>query len=154
MYGAYGAEVEDFDLDGDYDIAAISFHPDFNQEKIENFVYLEQGSELVFSAKTHPATSNGRWLTIDSGDLDGDGDKDLVLGAALLPVGMSAEQQEALGKVFAESSPVLFLENQTRPRKRNSFPYALSSFSVFNFNWPQAAAMSWPFSRRIVAEAP
>lgn len=116
MYGAYGAEVEDFDLDGDYDIAAISFHPDFNQEKIENFVYLEQGPGLVFSAKTHPATYNGRWLTIDSGDLDGDGDKDLVLGAALLPVGMSAEQQEALGKVFAESSPVLFLENQTRTR--------------------------------------
>ncbi|MCB1124805.1 MAG: VCBS repeat-containing protein, partial [Verrucomicrobiae bacterium] len=29
MYGVYGAEVEDFDLDGDLDIAAIAFHPDF-----------------------------------------------------------------------------------------------------------------------------
>ena len=74
MYGVYGAEVEDFNQDGDLDIAAIAFHPDFDAEIPENFVFLEQTSSLAFNPSTHPATYNGRWLSMDSGDADGDGD--------------------------------------------------------------------------------
>ena len=114
MYGVYGAELEDFDLDGDLDIAAIAFHPDFNPDKPENFVFLEQKGPLVFLPKTHPATYLGRWLTIDSGDLDGDGDKDIVLGAAYSPVGMMANHEEKFLRLVEEGPPLLFLENRTR----------------------------------------
>ena len=41
MYGAFGARAADFDNDGDLDIAAISFYPDFEIEKRESFVYLQ-----------------------------------------------------------------------------------------------------------------
>ena len=36
MYGAFGAKAADFDNDGDLDIAAISFFPDFAVERRES----------------------------------------------------------------------------------------------------------------------
>lgn len=112
MYGVYGVEIEDFDLDGDLDIAAIAFHPDFNSEKPENFVFLEQTGSLQFAPRTHSATYGGRWLTMDSGDLDGDGDKDIILGAAYSPVGMMENHQEKFLKLVKEGPAILVLENQ------------------------------------------
>ncbi len=114
MYGVYGAELEDFDLDGDLDIAAIAFHPDFYPDRPENFVLLEQTNPLTFTPRTHPATYGGRWLTIDSGDLDRDGDKDIVLGAAYSPVGMMANHEEKFLHLVEEGPPLLFLENRTK----------------------------------------
>ncbi len=114
FYGVYGAEVEDFDGDGDLDIAAISYHPDWNAAQPEGFVFLEQTSSLEFSASTHPATRDGRWLSIDSGDADGDGDRDIVLGAAYLPVGMRDGHMETFERLARDGPPILVLENRTK----------------------------------------
>jgi hypothetical protein len=113
MYGVYKVEIQDFDLDGDLDIAAIAFFPDFHPENPESFVLLQQSSDLNFVPKTHPATYNGRWLSMDSGDLDADGDKDLILGAAYSPVGMRENHEEKYQKWVKEGPPVLVLDNKT-----------------------------------------
>lgn len=114
MYGAYGLEVEDFDQDGDYDLAAISFNPDYDAEVMESFVFLEQKQFLDFSARTIPATNKDRWLTMDAGDFDGDGDKDIVLGGGYVPAGLSVDKRELMDEMQEQGKALLVLENRTR----------------------------------------
>jgi len=78
--GCYKAIARDFDNDGDVDIAAISFFADYKTHPEEGFVYLNNTGSLNFEACTSPETQQGRWITMDAGDLDGDGKIDLVLG--------------------------------------------------------------------------
>ena len=84
MNGAYKAVARDFDNDGDLDIAAISFFPDYQHSPRESFIYFEnkggQG-KLEFKPSTIPESFSGRWMTMDVGDLEGDGRPDIVLGA-------------------------------------------------------------------------
>jgi len=109
LNGAYKAIARDFDQDGDLDIAAISFFPDYDHSPRESFVYLENQGGLRFSASTFRECISGRWLTMDAGDLDGDGDDDLALGSL---VKVPTPVPDFLKKTWDEQGPsVLILKN-------------------------------------------
>lgn len=78
--GCYKAMARDFDNDGDLDIAAISFFADYAHQPEEGFVYLKNTGGLNFLPYSVPGTEAGRWLTMDAGDIDGDGKTDIILG--------------------------------------------------------------------------
>lgn len=80
IHGCFKAMARDFDKDGDLDIAAISFFADYARQPEEGFVYLQNRGSFNFEPHTAPATESGRWLTMDAGDIDGDGKTDIILG--------------------------------------------------------------------------
>lgn len=88
LNGAFKARTLDFDKDGDQDIAAISFFADYQHQPSEGFVYLENKGKLQFAASTFMEAAAGRWITLDAGDLNGDGWPDLVLGNMAKPGSM------------------------------------------------------------------
>ncbi len=113
MNGAYKAMVRDYNIDGELDIAAISFFPDYLQYPEESFIYLRNTGNLRFEDYSFPESSKGRWMVMDAGDMDADGDIDLALGSFVyfLPAGDTT----GLGKKWLSTSPsVVVLENTLR----------------------------------------
>lgn len=113
LYGAYGVAAHDYDGDGDLDLAAIAFHPDFASDRPEGFVYLEQMAPFEFVPRRHPAAQAGRWLTLAAGDLDGDGDVDLALGAGYVPAGLAISPPAWLQAMAERGPALLFLEDRS-----------------------------------------
>jgi len=75
--GAYRALVRDFDSDGDLDIAAIAYE----NGKHPALLFLLQHQPMQYLKLRVPGLDGSRWITMDAGDVDQDGDLDLVLGA-------------------------------------------------------------------------
>ncbi|MGB3777881.1 MAG: VCBS repeat-containing protein [Tunicatimonas sp.] len=109
--GAYGAIPADFDQDGDLDIAAISFFPDYAQSAQRGFVYLENQGDFRFKEYTFPEVTDGRWLVMDAGDVDQDGDVDIVLGSLSFEV---VPPNGLLAQWVERGVPFVVLENTQR----------------------------------------
>ncbi len=113
LNGAYKALARDYDLDGDLDIAAISYFPDYARSPEESFVYLQNAGNMEFTTYSFPDVTDGRWMVMDANDLDKDGDIDLALGAfvSFYPEGDTT----GLFDKWVESSPsVVVLENMVK----------------------------------------
>lgn len=113
LNGAYKALARDYDRDGDLDIAAISFFPDYRRYPEEGFVYLQNQGDFTFRAYSFPEVTAGRWIVMDAADWDSDGDTDLALGSF---VGFKPKgDTTGLYKQWVSDSPsVVVLENTIR----------------------------------------
>lgn len=107
MHGASKAVAADFDLDGDIDIAAISFFPDEKQKPSEGFLLLDNQGDMSFKVSTFKEANQGKWMVMDVADMDSDGDSDIVLGSFY-----KKNLSRKLEKVTSTS--VIILENKRK----------------------------------------
>lgn len=113
LNGAYKAMARDYDLDGDLDIAAISFFPDYENSPEESFVYLENRGDFEFIDYSFPEAINGRWIVMDAVDMDADGDIDIALGSHVL-FGPKGDTTGLKKKWLSKGPSIIVLENTIR----------------------------------------
>jgi hypothetical protein len=78
--GCTKAIAADFDGDGDLDIAAIAFFADMQNTPQEEFIYFEQNKAFDFKPHAVPVSKYGRWMCMETADLNNDGQLDIILG--------------------------------------------------------------------------
>jgi hypothetical protein len=110
MPGAYAAIPADFDADGDFDIAAISFFPDYKNQG-PSFLYIENQGDQNYIPSTIKDQHLGRWIVMDAADADNDGDVDLVLGSLAFEV---VPANGLLEQWTNDGIPFVVLENQRK----------------------------------------
>ena len=109
VFGASKAMANDFDGDGDLDIAVISFYDD-PFDTMEGFVYFENLGGMKFSKLMIKEAAAGKWLTMELADLDHDGDKDIILGSYFHNV---AEMTKFFGRGIVSFPQLLVISNNT-----------------------------------------
>ncbi len=80
IHGPFSTMADDYDMDGDLDLAVISYFPDYAHTPDESFLILENKGDMSFEASSLSISTSGKWLTADRGDFDKDGDVDILLG--------------------------------------------------------------------------
>ena len=100
----------DFDGDSDLDIAVTSFYADYASDAPEVFTYLENQGSFQFVPYSSALLNEGRWMSMDIGDIDGDQDVDIVLGGGYLTVGLEA-YPEVIDRLTESGESVLILKN-------------------------------------------
>ncbi|MEJ7739560.1 MAG: VCBS repeat-containing protein [Chitinophagaceae bacterium] len=105
--GAGKAIAKDFDGDGDIDLASIAYFADYDHYPEEGFIYWENTGRLSFEPSSFEKVSMGRWLTMDAGDIDGDGDLDIILGNTNFSLGYVPEQLKKKWDRYAPSVVIL-----------------------------------------------
>ena len=81
LNGATRLVTEDFDQDNDIDIALVSTFPDYENHPEMAFIYLENLGGFNFKENIIEDVNFGRWFLLDKGDIDKDGDIDILISS-------------------------------------------------------------------------
>lgn len=108
IHGCYKAIARDFDNDGDADLATISYSPDKKGQPQESFVYLKNNGNLKFTPYAIKQYGKGNWIVMDAGDVDADGDEDIIIGSMVLPT------DQVTADELKNKPSFLLLVNQTK----------------------------------------
>lgn len=82
-------------------------------QTMKNYSRTKQEGGLKFDDYSFPEAPKGRWIVMDAGDMDEDGDTDIVLGSFVyfIPAGDTT----GLGKKWLTTGPsIIVLENTIR----------------------------------------
>ena len=114
MDGAYNVEVADFNGDGRQDLAAVAYFvpPELRAEY--SFVYLQRSSDTsryAFVAYGLEKSPEDHFMTMTSADVDGDGDRDLLLGNFMTYLPENEQTPDQRGRTLPS---FYLLENQYR----------------------------------------
>lgn len=107
MHGAYKCSAADFKGNGRLDIVAIAYFSDFEAKQRQDFVFLKNRGDYFFDPYVLPdEVSPARWVTFDIGDVDGDGFKDILLGASRVAQFSSGQHERS-----SQNGTLLLLKN-------------------------------------------
>ena len=111
MYGATRILCEDFDQDGDLDVAASAYFPDFSSGAPRSFVYFENASDdsLVLTPHTLSHLEMGRWLVMEPLRQSGEAAPSIMLGSFNL--GPELGLKEETERWNAANINLMILEN-------------------------------------------
>lgn len=113
--GAYDVVVRNFDNDGVLDIAAIAYFENFlDAPETAGFAYLENTIEGFKGYNISGLGHLGRWVAIHAGDVDADGDQDIVLGNLAYGAVGPAQVTNKLRDNWMSGPNFVLLRNQTQ----------------------------------------
>ena len=109
--GATRVVANDFDKDNDLDFAVIATFPDYEKYPEQAFVYLENtnSQKYEFTPYTFSGATSGRWLLMESGDVDNDGDVDILLTP--YPIVFPQTPKKSIRKWVDSKVDLMVLEN-------------------------------------------
>ena len=112
VYGAAGAEVGDFDGDGDLDIVITSTFADSQRHPERGIMYLENIGPYQFKPYAFSIAADNHWTLTATADLKGNGRPDVLVGA--MDLGAIAQHQRGLAgrPAGAGKVPLLLFENR------------------------------------------
>lgn len=114
MNGATRVVASDFDQDGDMDFGLLSTFPDYENAAKRTFVFLDNtdSEAFQFDSFTVEDSLKAKWFLMDKGDVDADGDTDIILSCFSLPFIPAPQKLADLWN--KEAIDLMILENKLK----------------------------------------